>query len=41
MKKVSLAAMLGVAFLLLSAALAANLDGGRIEMRGAWIAKAF
>jgi hypothetical protein len=41
MKKFSLAAMLGIAFLLLSAALVANLDGGRFEMRGAWMAKAF
>jgi hypothetical protein len=41
MKKFSLALLLSVAFLLLSAAVIANIDGVPLEMRGAWLAKRF
>ena len=41
MKKFSLALLLGITFLLLSAAVIANIDGVPVEMRGAWLAKRF
>jgi len=40
MRRVPFAVGLGVAFLLLSAAVAANIGGHMPEMRGAWLAHA-
>lgn len=40
MKQIPLVLGLSVAFLLLSAAIAANIGGPMPEMRGAWIAQA-
>jgi hypothetical protein len=40
MRQIPLVVGLSVVFLLLSAAIAANIGGGMPEMRGAWIAQA-
>jgi len=40
MRQIPLVVGLSVAFLLLSAAIAANVGGGMPEMRGAWVAHA-
>src|SRR4051812_20719542 len=41
MKNLSLALLIGITFLLFSAAVIANIDGVPVEMRGAWLAKRF
>jgi hypothetical protein len=41
MRQIPLALGLSLAFLLFSAAIAANVSGQMPEMRGAWVAQAF